>query len=69
MIDTDKLAAGIAADLMRTGAYRTGNLEYVIREAFRRGFQIGEAMRTPAQFCRRHPNASASEDQRWTAKH
>ncbi len=67
MIDSEKLAAGVAAGLMRTSAFRAGNIEQVLREAFRRGFQIGNTLRRPGEIDRSATRPSPAKEQGpWT---
>lgn len=47
MIDFEQLAAGLAADLVHTAKIKSSrDIEKLIGDAFRRGLQIGTALRT-----------------------
>jgi hypothetical protein len=67
MIDIDQLAAAIAADLVRTPAFRTANFDYCLREAFRRDFPVGHALRPACETATiSGPCPTNREDRPWT---
>ena len=45
MIDMDKIAAGIAAELLRKTSILPDGVERIVCEAFRRGVQLGLSLR------------------------
>lgn len=49
MIDLDKITCNVAADLCRRAAPSPKNVETLVRDAFRRGLQLGLSLRTPSK--------------------
>jgi len=47
MIDINRFAEGFAADAARTSNIQSEAIEAVVRAAFRRGLQLGLALRQP----------------------
>lgn len=49
MIDLDKITRNVAADLCRRAAPSPKNVETLVRDAFRRGLQLGLSLRAPSK--------------------
>jgi hypothetical protein len=47
MIDINRFAEGFAADAARTSNIQSETIQDIVRDAFRRGLQIGLALRQP----------------------
>lgn len=49
MIDLDKITRNVAADLCRRASPSPKDVETLVRDAFRRGLQLGLSLRTPSK--------------------
>lgn len=70
MIDIQKIAAGFAADVARTASIQSETIEPILRDAFRRGLQLGLTLRKSADLGV-YPKTQPSEEERrsWTMMH
>lgn len=52
MVDFDKITRAIAEDLCRSETPSKGDVEKLVRDAFRRGLEHGRSLRTPSTLAR-----------------